>query len=345
MSWTRTLSWSPQCQTLDGLNNASSTGSTPTFSTTEAHTNTYSLRPYAGASYGIEFSAVAQARIGFWIHHAGPASGDTPNIAAFKNGSGSEYLIRYLQSTSEIDLYLNGTGQVSGSNSAVPSSLSATGTWIHIGVFIDITTNPAQITLYVNGIEEWSYSGNLGTNVIGAYWSGALSTSNSWAPYIYVDDCYVDTGSGNSEEPLPAYSFIHSLPSAAGASSDFTVFPSGSGYAAVDDTTIDDDTTYVYAESAGLQDTYNFADISVAEGFSISNVFVVAHARKTSASIATTMILETYDGSYDSSAAITLSTGFERYEVGFAQDPSAADWTESTVNAAQFGIQSAGDYS
>ena len=344
MTWNRLISFSPECQTFQGLSSvAVGPNGSPTFSTTKAFTNTRTLRIHATLRIGYIFpSTMTQIRTGFWINHAGPTVAQTATLFGILLVGGSYLNLRWNQSTSEIDVTL---ATVPVDSISVPASLAATDTWMHIGLFYTADSTSGRFILYVNGVEVYAYTGDTGSGATGAYMPSAYATNQNWGSYLYLDDWFVDGGSGNSEGPPPAARFLFALPNAAGDDSQWSVFPSGSNYQAVDEATFDTDTTYVYAASSGLQDLYNFANVTLPLGYSIATVRGIVYGKKSNAAVDTELKLVISDGATDvESSAIDLTTGYTLLTATFDTDPSGTPWTESTVNSTQFGIKSSGTF-
>lgn len=344
MAWTRAFSWSPQIQTLVGISRRTGTND-PTFSATQANTNTVSaLINTSCETFGYVFSsAQTDFRSAFWLFlTAGPSSGNRPFLSYLTiTGGAGDITIHWDDSITSV------TFRVSGSNVAtvsVPSALTDFNNWINVGVTYKAGTSTGRLTFYINGVQILTYTGNVGTGCTAFYGPGRNGGGAPWTNSIFFDDFYVDVGSGESDAAPPAKRFLFALPTGAGTDTAWTP-NTGANYAAVDETTLDSDTTYVAATTADLRDNYAFGDVTLPSGWSVSQVIVGAIAKKTS-SIDADLIFETLRaGDYGSSAAKDLTTAYAYYEAQFATDPdTGAAWTLSNVNDAQYGYKSTGSF-
>lgn len=344
MAWIREITWSPQIRTLAGISRRVGTGD-PTFSTTQANTNTYSAASAITAeTYGRVFSTAAtQFRAAFWLFlTAGPASSDRPYLAylTITGGTGDMSVI-WDQGTGQIVFRLASSDVASVS---VPTGLSELNTWVNLAFTYTAGTSTGTFTFYLNGAEILSYTGNLGTSCLAFYGPGRNGSTDTWGATFYLDDFYIDIGSGNPEAAPPTRRFLFALPSGAGTDTDWAP-NTGANYAAVDEATLDNDSTYVAASSSDLRDNYAFADVTLPSGWSISQVIVGAIAKKTS-SIDADLIFETLlNGDYGSSSAIELTTAYAYYEAQFPTDPDTGGaWTLTNANNALYGYKSSGSF-
>lgn len=130
----------------------------------------------------------------------------------------------------------------------------------------------------------------------------------------------------------------HRLPDGAGNSAQFT--PStGSNYAAVDEANYNT-TDYVESSTAGHKDSYSFQDISHSPP-SIFSVLRTAVAQKDDAGARSLKMMTRRSGTDYSGSAVTLNQGSYVRVVDVQEtDPStSAAWTQSGVNAAEFGFE------
>lgn len=148
---------------------------------------------------------------------------------------------------------------------------------------------------------------------------GAGSVNNS-----FLGDCRVDyyapNGNGNSSQ----------LDGSDGNQVD--------NYLLVDDTTPDDDTTYVQSADVGDKDTYTCADMTHTPS-SIFGIQVLANAKKDDAG-ARSLKTVTRSGTTDFDGATqALSTSYLYYSDIREVDPNtSAAWTKANLNAAEHGV-------
>jgi hypothetical protein len=102
----------------------------------------------------------------------------------------------------------------------------------------------------------------------------ALGAANSNATALYVDDMYISDG-----DLLGPINIHACLPSGAGAASDLTPSAAVDNYTCVDDTTPDDDATYVSSDVVDARDLYSLGNTPTGAG-AIKHVQVVLSAAK-----------------------------------------------------------------
>ena len=343
MSWTRILTYSPQLQTQEGLATiAVSSYVAPSFSNTKSNSNTYSLRISSALRLGWSFSSVAQMRSGFWINHNGVASSQNPWLLSVRMSGGNDISVRYDEAEGELQLFVHTTEVASV---VVPSIISTLNTWVHIGVFYYANSSSGRFVVYANGNAIIDYTGDIGTGAVGMYLASSGGNIQNWNSFLYMDDWFVETGSGNSVGPVPTARFQYSAVTAAGDDANWSVFPSGANYQAVDEATMDSDTTYVYASAADLQDLYGAGNITLPSSYGIAQVWIGTYAKKTNAGVDSQIKHVISDGSTDvEGSAISIGTGYEMQMTAFATAPDSSAWTEANFNSMQIGIKSAGTF-
>lgn len=155
---------------------------------------------------------------------------------------------------------------------------------------------------------------------------------------VYIDDFYVADGSGTSNNDFIGNVKVQTIrPDGAGNSSEFT--PStGSNYSCVDETIIDDDTTYV--EDTTGKDTYSYGN-TTSDTTGIKGIQVNTNCKETDVT-SYDIITVTRRGStdYDSSADTIGSTNYVNKRSVQDVDPSTSvAWTKTNIDAAEFGIK------
>lgn len=352
MAWTRAGQVGPQLNTIAEWPASIGSGSAPTVSSTKAHLaeQTYSVRDYGAAtdsqSAGLTFAAATQARAGVWLNHNGSDTSSSHSAVIYRwtSSVGNTNYLRWKGSTGLLEIMLAGSAVTSVA--IATAGLSTVDTWYHVGIVIEASATVGTVTVYVNGVNILAATGqDTGTSISEMYFAGTVTGGITWKPYAYFSDFYVDTGSGNSIEAPPKKSFLWAVADGNGYSSQWTGSDGNStdNYLLVDDTTPDDDTTYVKAESANLIDGYACAAVTLPSGYSIIAAIPTALAKR--AGTTEELILGTYDGStaqLDSSQAPAASYGavWSRFET----QPDASAWDETDFNASQAVIKSAGTF-
>lgn len=369
MSWQRVGQFSAETRSLLDIDfhpnrrSASTTISTSVFFTGQASYRLASLENPMGRS-GL---VVQAARIGFYMRHDGATmSTDGVGIVGM-NIDGAPLVWRWIPGASTINLR---AGWVSGSSSIyyplpeIPYSFLPSNTWGHIGMVTYMNSANGYTALYINGnfVNAWTggfvlyRSGQTTprTTIHGAYaaatpdstaWHGGL---NSWASNnVYLDDIYVDVWTGSDAppmEPPPSRRFMVAFPNDAGSSAQWTP-NTGSNWQAVNEAPPNDDTTHVKATVPGIRDVHEFSDITVPPDHQVRAVIPMVYARKSDAGVDSRVRLIVRRGANEViSDPKFLPTSYGYVWERWTTQPDGSAWSESAVNNAQFGYESAGDF-
>jgi hypothetical protein len=332
------------------------TTSTFSISSTKAKTGTFAGRfQNQSSARGVLLPTnPTQLRGGFYINHNALASTSSlANILRIINTSGGvAMLVRWggtaaspSVSVNSIDLVINGTIVAS----VAPSVFSTTNVWYHIGFTWKQHASTGYCTIYLDGVAILTFTGNTGSLAAAAFYVGGASNASAsgFASSMYIDDFYVDDDSGGTDLAPNSPRFLWSLANAAGHLAQFTPL-SSTNISNVDDTDAsapDDDSTYNFAQSAGLTDEFNTTNITVPAGYSIVAAIPVAYAKKTNAGVASTIELVAYDGSLTTTGSPkTPTTAYSVIWDRFTTQPDGTIWDETDFNACQFGYTSSGSY-
>lgn len=212
--------------------------------------------------------------------------------------------------------------------------------WYHIDMKYYADDSSGTVDVYLDGVSDISfgpgdtvYSSNQITRVGFGH--------ESYSEFTYIDDLYIcdDAGGAPQNTYLWDVKAEYLPPNGAGTSTDFT--PSaGSNYQCVDENPPNDDTDYVSETTASDHDTYTYADLLSTSG-TVYGTQQMLLARKDDAgvrSIKTVCRSGTTD--YPNSNTHTVADSYEYYMDILEEDPdTAAAWTISGVNAAEFGVE------
>jgi hypothetical protein len=294
--------------------------------------------------FGKLFSSTTQIRGGFFFRYAGSIGSSTYTFVAFVTGT-YEIIIGKNLATNDFDLVVNGTVRDSV---AFATAFPLEDTFYHVGVAMKADSSTGFVSVYVDGVQQLTWTGNTGTSITGFYATGRTNGLVGWSS-VYVDDFYVDdtVGEADAAPPSPRFSFL--LPNGAGNYTNWTA-NTGSNYAAVDETGApDDETTYVYATSSGVQDSYALtnttAGVTVPAGYAIDAVIPIAWARKTDAGTASTLKLGTrLSGTNAIGSAQSLTTSFGPVWERQTTDPGAGAWSEADIDSTEIVLESAGAF-
>lgn len=180
--------------------------------------------------------------------------------------------------------------------------------------------------------------------------SGTVPTATSIASIVFpnqpngfsinIDDIYVLDTTGTTNNTYTGDVRVQTLlPSADGTNTGMTPDSGTVHYSRVNEVS-PDTTSYVYASSAGIKDSYKYQQLA-ANTSSVYGVAVTSYVSKdapASAAIATLVRLGVTD--YVNSNTQTLSASWIAVTDTYGVRPSdSAPWTPSDVNSAEFGVQ------
>lgn len=370
MTITRVGQLTAELRTLLGLSLAP-IAAAPSISSAQAQSGTYS---YAGATNTTAFGLVVPGtytayRTGYWFRHNGTPVGVNGYLYAAADGdSGYEsatLAIRYNGVTNQLQLVQPAAGTANNlvviAETPAPNRLLKRDRWLHVGITHQIDQFTGYISLYLDGVLAFTYTGDTRlfgqgggvnyyssnpTRIWGAgYWAD-FSSATTWVTANYVDDMTIDSYEGEADAPVPARYFTLSLPDGNGADSGWTGSDGNSvnNYLLVDENPNNGDTDYVVATSAGLRDTYTVGNQTPPAEQTIEQVVVVLLARRTDA--ADSQVRATaYDGvTYADGADLALTTSYAPVHQVFATQPDGSPWNITDFNAMQFGCQSRGTF-
>lgn len=285
--------------------------------------------------------------------HALPAALATVIVGfAFKWSSGLSVPVMNLYdsiaSTRQLTLGLNSSGMLTVRRGATSGTLLGTstlaltsGTFYYIELKATIHPSAGTVEVRVNG-DVWLSLTGQNTRASANSWVNSIrlgvdNNANASASTTIYDDLYVADTSGSANNDFLGDSRVDTLyPSADGTYTAFTPSTGTSHYACVDETLLDA-TDYVSASTSGNKDSYAFTDLSnstVIYGVQVNNACYKDDAG------ARTVANLVRSGSTDAqSSASGLATSSPVYKVSVHEtDPAtSAAWTESGVNAAEFG--------
>lgn len=216
------------------------------------------------------------------------------------------------------------------------------GTTYHVEVRFSIHDSTGSYEVKLDGVSVLSGTGADTQNGSPATWDrfyvgygGAPSYSSQYG----IDDVYLGYDDGDGFDLLGDCRVDTLYPNGAGNSADWT--PSaGANYECVDEVSTDGDTTYVSTDTTTNLDLYAFTDLSHSPA-NIHAVQLVTAARKEDAGTVTIQPKSRVGGTTrDAGAAFGPTTSYAMNRVLLAQDPDTSSaWTQSGVNAAEFGVE------
>lgn len=250
-------------------------------------------------------------------------------------------------STQGLNVFLNSTGTVSVRlNTTVLQTTGGTvitaDVWHYLEFKVTIHQTTGSYDFRINGVSQLSASGvdtraGATNNYANRIRIQGDDTESIGQGHVF-DDWYVCDDSGSVNNDFLGDRRVQTLfPNADGTTNDFTTANGGNNYEEVDDTDIDDDTTYVESGTSGHRDLYNFENLVAAD--EINGVMHSAILRKTDVTnFDVELILKSDEVIEEDDAQTVGSTSYAGFHVIYETDPNTTDpWEVAGVNAAEFG--------
>jgi hypothetical protein len=177
-----------------------------------------------------------------------------------------------------------------------------------------------------------------GTHYVGLTIGGALSVAEDNLE-VYIGECGMILEPDTTYDGLTNLRVHRQLPTGPGNSSDFTRVGGGSdNFEAVDDTTRDDDTTYLHSSTVGHKELFTFD--AMPEASAVHSVQVCAMGKRSDAGQRTFKLLNRLSSVEDSDLENGMPTD-EYMAIGsiFDLDPSSAAWSQSKVDSLESGVE------
>lgn len=251
--------------------------------------------------------------------------------------------------TIQVDVRLNTNGTFSVTRNGTTLSTSTYAMPISSYVYLEFKATIDDATgsyeLRINGSTITSGSGVDTKNTANASADRvylALATSTASAPDIYIDDVYICDGSGSVNNDFLGDCRVDAcFPNGNGNSSQFVGSDGNStdNYALVDEASMNSDTDYVESSTVSDKDTYAVSNLSHSPT-DIFGIQINLFAKKSDAGIRSIQPVIRSGGADTDGTARVLSTDYTDETEVFEADPdTAAAWTESGFNSAEFGAK------
>lgn len=314
-------------------------------SSTKAQSGAYSFRFQNQYTASLVLSTTyTQLRAAFFALHFGTGAGDDPGLIAFAGSGTIGIELRWDGDASTFVLYRN-TTQIA---SALSAEFAAEDAWHHVAIDLKLDNSAGWVYVYVDGVAVIEFDGDtIGTvSALDTVRFGSDRTNISWDNYLYIDDFYLDSTTGESAPTAPPdYRFLPVLPNGNGYISQWVGNDGNStdNYLLVDEVTPDGDTSYVESAVSGEIDSYTMTDPTIPTGWEISAVIAMAVAKKLNAGGSLDLKLNTrttvsgtpYSAS---SSPITLGTSYALAWERRPLRPDGGAWNETTANALEIGV-------
>ena len=154
---------------------------------------------------------------------------------------------------------------------------------------------------------------------------------------VSMDDWYVETGSGNSDDVPRNYRYDVIKPVADGTWSDWTPTAVGSNYEVVDEYP-PDDVEDNYASFNGDEDVYDMSAFSQEPDSSIISVIPMVRAKAGRYPQLYIRLISRNVGD-DPGSNQDILVGYRFFWERYTLDPSSSPWTEAAVNSGEFGYE------
>lgn len=344
MTWVRSIQSGFEFRDVNELEQYVGKGSaTGSINTSNFYTGSASLFIGTGVrprGKGLSGTDKVSIRCGCFLKHNGTGAGDEAII--FYIPGSSDIIVTYDPDDNLVRIRLGASVVASDTPSTV--GIATTGVWYNIALQVYRHSSSGFISLYVGGNLVLQYTGNTGNYNTGVY-VGGEETTNAWGGATYVDDFYSEY-STTSEVDLPPPSYQYDLIRPTSDSSiAFSHNTGSSNYEAIDDTTPDDDTTYVYTTAANTKDKYGMTDYTLQVGFTVASLIPTARAKKTSSGTDAKLALGLdQSGTELFATAQSLATTYGYIWDRFTTDPLTASWTDAKVDSIIGCIKSDGTF-
>lgn len=226
----------------------------------------------------------------------------------------------------------------------------ASTSWQYIEMKVIFATGTGgSVVVRINGVTELNLtgintapSGNASADRFRIGYDGLNGSIDGFFTVNY-DDLYAldDTGS-TSNTFLGDIKVEVIAPNAAGNYSQFlnTAGTSTNNYTYVDDTTTDDDTTYVQSDVNGNRDSYAFSNLSAATPGTIYGIQIISYARKSDAGSKQIAAFIRMGGTNYDQTAVSLPDTYSSITNVLDLNPDGSvAWTVTTINALEAGVK------
>lgn len=267
-------------------------------------------------------------------------------ISIFQDAGSTQVDLRLLPS-GQLEVTRNGT--VLGTSSVASPMVANTWYYVEWQATINATTGSFTVRVTSGGVlATWLTGTSQNTQNTSNATSNQVSVlSGGGGAASYFDDFYCLNPSGSVNNTFLGESrIVTNLPSAdsgsAGTNTLWTPDTAGTHFSRVNESTgsfPDDDTSYVYSQTAGQLDTYKYPSATLTG--TIAGVQVTLCERKDNTGARTTAVEYRSSGgtNYTGSNSFSPGSSYEMDRQIYETDPAtSAAWTQTGINGAEFGI-------
>lgn len=261
---------------------------------------------------------------------------------AYKPNSSADVIRLYEGATQHITLYFSsGTfklyrGTNTGTLLATGTTSVTLGTWVYLELKVTINDTTGAYEFRLNGVSEFSAT-NVDTRNGGT--SDVVDTVSLGGYNGYFDDLYICSTSGSANNDFLGDCRIDTImPTGDGNYSQFTPSTGTAHWSLVDEKPTNT-TDYVSDATSGDRDSYTFPDLSGLSSQTVYGVQINAYSQKSDAGARSLGTMARLSGTDSDGASVALPTSWSFISQIYETDPASAAWTESNVNAAEFGVK------
>ena len=266
-------------------------------------------------------------------------------LAVYFVGNGSDALIRFYNTEGDVQasvvVQTNGTIRLyrgTTSTSLAISDLALNlNTWYYIEAKINIADSGGLFEARVNEQVWVTYTGDTKqTSIAGA--SRVILYGR--AADNAIDDLYICDGTGSSNNDYLGDCRVDTIyPNGSGAHSDFTPQGSGANWENVDETLMDEDSSYNHSNTIGHKDSFAFTNLPTITG-TIFGVQACLGARKDDAGVRVVRPLTRIDGTDYEGGDQYLASSFLFARNIWEQNPDTSSaWVQADIDDAEFGYK------
>lgn len=266
-------------------------------------------------------------------------------MAVYFVGNGTDALVRFYDSAGDpqasVVVQTNGTIRLyrGTTNTTLATSDLALNlnTWYYLEAKINIADSGGLFEVRVNEAVWVTYSGDTKqTSVTGANRVILYGRPADNA----IDDLYICDGTGGSNNDYLGDCRVDTIyPNGAGTYSDFTPQGSGTNWENVDESQLDENSSYNYSNTVGHKDSFAFTNLPAITG-SIFGVQACIGARKDDAGARVVRPLARIDSTDYEGGDLYLSGSFLFFRQLWQQNPdTTAAWVQADIDDAEFGYK------
>jgi hypothetical protein len=235
-----------------------------------------------------------------------------------------------------IALYSGDQSTLLATSSVAPFTL---GSWSFVECKT-VISDTGSLEVKVDGTSIVSYSGDVQASAtLSTAQKIRINQAGSGSANSYLDDLYILDGTGSLNNDFIGPMRIKTIyPSGAGTTKQFTgVGDTTNTYLNVAETPANEDTSYNYANTAGMIDSFVCSDIFPGTVYGVNSNL---RARKDDSDTRTFAALTRSGGTDYAGTTQTLTSSYANYSQVWETNPNtSAAWTASEVNAAEFGYK------